>query len=269
MIIQRKYFDEELNDFVFTKSFSVSELPQENEIVIGEMGFGKTPPIVPYLHDDSKLIVLDKIPTEKVFLSFCNSQFPVVIKDVSYMNRKGNVFLINKNKANWLSNLFYDSMSLIAVYDVFCNTWYQKRYENKNFQVKLLRNRFIPNVSEEYRVYFYTNKDNQKEILRISYSLINKNNSVPLDVLVSKSEELLKHDNQIAKLPSGTIDYVFNGEELVVIETHLMAAVGIASYAPMYDNMNGDKLLDAFEQSFRVFDNFIDKPTINKTKVKP
>lgn len=105
--------------------------------------------------------------------------------------------------------------------------------------------------------------------MRISSSPINKNNNVPLDVLLSKSEELLKHDNQIAKLPSGTIDYVFNGEELVVIETHLMAAVGIASYAPMYNNMNGDKLLDAFEQSFKVFDNFIDKPTINKTKVKP
>ena len=269
MIIQRKYFDEELNDFVFTKSFSISELPQENEITIGKMGFGKTPPIVPYLHDDSKLLVLDKIPTERDFLSFCNSQFPVVIKDVSYMNKKGNVFLINKNKANWLSNPFYDSMSLIAVYDVFCNTWYQKRYENKNFQVKLLRNIFIPNVSEEYRIYFYTNKENQKEILRISSSPINKSNSVPLNILLSKSEELLKHDNQIAKLPSGTIDYVFNGEELVVIETHLMAAVGIASYDPMYDNMNGDKLLDAFEQSFRVFDNFIDKPTINKTKVKP
>jgi hypothetical protein len=70
--------------------------------------------------------------------------------------------------------------------------------------------------------------------LRISSSPINKNNNVPLDVLLSKSEELLKHDNQIAKLPSGTIDYVFNGDELVVIETHLMAAVGIASYAPIY-----------------------------------
>lgn len=105
--------------------------------------------------------------------------------------------------------------------------------------------------------------------MRISSSPINKNNNVPLDVLLSKSEELLKHDNQIAKLPSGTIDYVFNGDELVVIETHLMAAVGIASYAPMYNNMNGDKLLDAFKQSFKVFDNFIDKPTINKTKVKP
>lgn len=105
--------------------------------------------------------------------------------------------------------------------------------------------------------------------MRISSSPVNKNNSVPLDVIVSKSEELLKHDNQIAKLPSGTIDYVFNGEELVVIETHLMASVGIALYAPIFDNMSGDKLLDAFGQSFRVFDNFIDKPTINKTKVKP
>lgn len=45
MIIQRKYFDEELNDFVFTKSFSISELPQKNEITIGEMGFGKTHPL--------------------------------------------------------------------------------------------------------------------------------------------------------------------------------------------------------------------------------
>ena len=41
MIIQRKYFDEELNGFVFTKSFSISELPQENEITIGKMGLVK------------------------------------------------------------------------------------------------------------------------------------------------------------------------------------------------------------------------------------
>ena len=119
----------------------------------------------------------------------------------------------------------------------------------------------------EYRVYFFTNKDNNIEIMRIAEvpNSLKENydvKKISSEIFIDKIEQFAKQyfvDNKNKmfknKYLSGTLDLMFiddgNKQCFEVLETHLMSGVGFDGYKSLrtYDSFNLENLLLSFEQS--------------------
>ena len=160
---------------------------------------------------------------------------------------------------------------LFQIYEVLCERYRDEAQAQQNFnnlKTKLLFRKFYNDVVYEYRVYFFTNKDNNIEIMRIAevpnslkenYDVV----KISSEIFIDKIEQFAKQyfiDNKNSmfknKYLSGTLDLMFiddgNKQCFEVIETHLMSGVGFDGYKSLrtYDSFNLENLFLSFEQSY-------------------
>lgn len=277
------YAIKEKDDVVLLKSDNPSD--NSNFTKIGDLGFVPVP-IIPVMKD-AKVVEFDSFDSElsknnfmKIFvLDNQNNIFNelncnrIIVKDISYKNKKGDVFVVKRNNlGNWLSNSIYvdSEFMLFQIYEVLCERYRDEAQAQQNFnnlKTKLLFRKFYNDVVYEYRVYFFTNKDNNIEIMRIAevpnslkenYDVV----KISSEIFIDKIEQFAKQyfiDNKNRmfknKYLSGTLDLMFiddgNKQCFEVLETHLMSGVGFDGYKSLrtYDSFNLENLLLAFEQS--------------------
>lgn len=282
-LADRGYVIKEKDDVVLLKSDNPSD--NSNFTKIGDLGFVPVP-IIPVMKD-AKIVEFDSFDSElsknnfmKIFvLDNQNNIFNelncnrIIVKDISYKNKKGDVFVVKRNNlGNWLSNSIYvdSEFMLFQIYEVLCERYRDEAQAQQNFnnlKTKLLFRKFYNDVVYEYRVYFFTNKDNNIEIMRIAEVLNSlKENydvkKISSEIFIDKIEQFAKQyfvDNKNKmfknKYLSGTLDLMFindgNKQCFEVLETHLMSGVGFDGYKSLrtYDSFTLGNLLLAFEQS--------------------
>ena len=281
-LADRGYVIKEKDDVVLLKSDNPSD--NSNFTKIGDLGFVPVP-IIPVMKD-AKIVEFDSFDSElsknnfmKIFvLDNQNNIFNelncnrIIVKDISYKNKKGDVFVVKRNNlGNWLSNSIYvdSEFMLFQIYEVLCERYRDEAQAQQNFnnlKTKLLLRKFYNDVVYEYRVYFFTNKDNNIEIMRIAEvpNSLKENYDVKkiladdrMCSFIDRIEQFAKqyfNDNKI-KIRSGTLDLMLidDGEQqyFEVLETHLMSGVGFNGYKSLrtYDSFTLGNLLLAFEQS--------------------
>lgn len=278
------YAIKEKDDVVLLKSDNPSD--NSNFTKIGDLGFVPVP-IIPVMKD-AKVVEFDSFDSELSKNNFINmfafdnqnnifnelNCNRIIVKDISYKNKKGDVFVVKRNNlGNWLSNSIYvdSEFMLFQIYEVLCERYRDEAQAQQNFnnlKTKLLFRKFYNDVVYEYRVYFFTNKDNNNiEIMRITevpnslkenYDVV----KISSEIFIDKIEQFAKQyfiDNKNRmfknKYLSGTLDLMFiddgNKQCFEVLETHLMSGVGFDGYKSLrtYDSFNLENLLLAFEQS--------------------
>ena len=276
------YAIKEKDDVVLLKSDNPSD--NSNFTKIGDLGFVPVP-IIPVMKD-AKVVEFDSFDSElsknnfmKIFvLDNQNNIFNelncnrIIVKDISYNNKKGDVFVVNRNNlCNWLSNSIYadSEFMLFQIYEVLCERYRDEAQAQQNFnnlKTKLLFRKFYNDVFYEYRVYFFTNKDNNIEIMRIAEvpNSLKENydvKKISSEIFIDKIEQFAKqyfvnNKNKMFKNKylSGTLDLMFindgNKQCFEVLETHLMSGVGFDGYKSLrtYDSFTLENLLLSFEQ---------------------
>lgn len=283
------YVLEERDDVVLLKSSNSNDKSYSYTVTkIGDLGFAPVP-IIPVIRD-AKVVEFDSFDSElsknnfmKIFvLDNQNNIFNelncnrIIVKDISYKNKKGDVFVVKRNNlSNWLSNSIYvdSEFMLFQIYEVLCERYRdeaqaQQNYdESDKFKLKILFRKFYNDIVNEYRIYFFTNKDNNIEIMRIAEvpNSLKENydvTKISSEIFIDKIEQFAKqyfidNKNKIFKNKylSGTLDLMFiddgNKQCFEVLETHLMSGVGFDGYKSLrtYDSFTLGNLLLAFEQS--------------------
>lgn len=280
------YAIEEKDDVVLLKSDNPSD--NSNFTKIGDSGFVPVP-IIPVIKD-AKVVEFDMFDSTLSKNNFINmfaidnqsnifnelNCHRVIVKDISYNNKKGNVFVVKRNNlCNWLSNSIYadSEFMLFQIYEILHERYKdeaqaQQNYdESDKFKLKILFRKFYNDIVNEYRIYFFTNKDNNIEIMRIAevpnslkenYDVV----KISSEIFIDKIEQFAKQyfiDNKNRmfknKYLSGTLDLMFiddgNKQCFEVLETHLMSGVGFDGYKSLrtYDSFTLENLLLAFKQS--------------------
>ena len=120
------YAIKEKDDVVLLKSDNPSD--NSNFTKIGDLGFVPVP-IIPVMKD-AKVVEFDSFDSElsknnfmKIFvLDNQNNIFNelncnrIIVKDISYNNKKGDVFVVKRNNlGNWLSNSIYANSELMLL----------------------------------------------------------------------------------------------------------------------------------------------------------
>ena len=280
------YVLEEKDDVVLLKSDSQSN--NRSLTKIGDLGFVPVP-IIPVMKD-VKVVEFDMFDSTLSENNFINifaidnqsnifnelNCHRVIVKDISYNNKKGDVFVVKRNNlCNWLSNSIYadSEFMLFQIYEILCERYkdeaqaQQSSDEYDKLKLKILFRKFYNNVINEYRIYFFTNKDNNIEIMRIVEvpNSLKENydvKKISSEIFIDKIEQFAKQyfvDNKNKmfknKYLSGTLDLMFiddgNKQCFEVLETHLMSGVGFDGYKSLrtYDSFNLENLLLAFKQS--------------------
>lgn len=216
-IIQKDYFYDELYELVDSKNnrlfsdFSLADsgysyaMEEKDDVVllkynnlsdnsytvtkIGDLGFVPVP-IIPVMRD-AKVVEFDMFDSTLSKNNFINmfaidnqsnifnelNCHRVIVKDISYNNKKGDVFVVKRNNlCNWLSNSIYadSEFMLFQIYEILHERYKdeaqaQQNYdESDKFKLKILFRKFYNDIINEYRIYFFTNKDNNIEIMRIA-----------------------------------------------------------------------------------------------------
>jgi len=282
------YVLEEKDDVVLLKS-SNSNDNSYTVTKIGDLCFVPVP-IIPVMMD-AKVVEFDSFDGElsknnfmKMFaLDNQNNIFNklncnrIIVKDISLNNKKGDVFVVKRNNlGNWLSNSIYanSEFMLFQIYEILRERYkdeahaHQSSDESDKLKLKILFRKFYNDVVHEYRVYFFTNKDNNIEIMRIAEvpNSLKENYDVTKiysEILIDKIEQFARQyfiDNKNKmfknKYLSGTLDLMFiddgNKQCFEVLETHLMSGVGFDGYKSLrtYDSFNLENILLAFEQCY-------------------
>ena len=280
------YAIEEKDDVVLLKSYSQSN--NRSLTKIGDLGFVPVP-IIPVMKN-AKVVEFDMFDSTLSKNNFINifsidnqsnifnelNCHRVIVKDISYNNKKGDVFVVKRNNlCNWLSNSIYadSEFMLFQIYEILHERYKdeaqaQQNYdESDKFKLKILFRKFYNDIVNEYRIYFFTNKDNNIEIMRIAEvpNSLKENydvKKISSDIFIDKIEQFAKQyfvDNKNKmfknKYLSGTLDLMFiddgNKQCFEVLETHLMSGVGFDGYKSLrtYDSFTLENLLLSFEQS--------------------
>lgn len=283
------YVLEEKDDVVLLKSSNSNDNSYSYTVTkIGDLCFVPVP-IIPVMMD-AKVVEFDSFDGElsknnfmKMFaLDNQNNIFNklncnrIIVKDISLNNKKGDVFVVKRNNlGNWLSNSIYanSEFMLFQIYEILRERYkdeahaHQSSDESDKLKLKILFRKFYNDVVHEYRVYFFTNKDNNIEIMRIAEvpNSLKENYDVTKiysEILIDKIEQFARQyfiDNKNKmfknKYLSGTLDLMFiddgNKQCFEVLETHLMSGVGFDGYKSLrtYDSFTLENLLLAFKQS--------------------
>ena len=316
-IIQKDYFYDELYELVDSKNnrlfsdFSLADsgysyaMEEKDDVVllkynnlsdnsytvtkIGDLGFVPVP-IIPVMRD-AKVVEFDMFDSTLSKNNFINmfaidnqsnifnelNCHRVIVKDISYNNKKGDVFVVKRNNlCNWLSNSIYadSEFMLFQIYEILHEKYKdeaqaQQNYdESDKFKLKILFRKFYNDIINEYRIYFFTNKDNNIEIMRIAEvpNSLKENydvKKISSEIFIDKIEQFAKQyfvDNKNKmfknKYLSGTLDLMFiddgNKQCFEVLETHLMSGVGFDGYKSLrtYDSFTLENLLLSFKQSY-------------------
>lgn len=316
-IIQKDYFYDELYELVDSKNnrlfsdFSLADsgysyaMEEKDDVVllkynnlsdnsytvtkIGDLGFVPVP-IIPVMRD-AKVVEFDMFDSTLSKNNFINmfaidnqsnifnelNCHRVIVKDISYNNKKGDVFVVKRNNlCNWLSNSIYadSEFMLFQIYEILHERYKdeaqaQQNYdESDKFKLKILFRKFYNDIINEYRIYFFTNKDNNIEIMRIAEvpNSLKENydvKKISSEIFIDKIEQFAKQyfvDNKNKmfknKYLSGTLDLMFiddgNKQCFEVLETHLMSGVGFDGYKSLrtYDSFTLENLLLSFKQSY-------------------
>jgi hypothetical protein len=284
------YVLEEKDDVVLLKSSNSNDNSYSYTVTkIGDLCFVPVP-IIPVMRD-AKVVEFDSFDGElsknnfmKIFaLDNQNNIFNklncnrIIVKDISLNNKKGDVFVVKRNNlCNWLSNSIYadSEFMLFQIYEILHERYKdeaqaQQNYdESDKFKLKILFRKFYNDIVNEYRIYFFTNKDNNIEIMRIAEvpNSLKENydvKKISSEIFIDKIEQFAKQyfvDNKNKlfknKYLSGTLDLMFidNGNKqcFEVLETHLMSGVGFDGYKSLrtYDSFTLENLLLAFKQSY-------------------
>ena len=313
-IIQKDYFYDELYELVDSKNnrlfsdFSLADigyvLEEKDDLLkssnsndksysytvtkIGDLGFAPVP-IIPVIRD-AKVVEFDMFDSDLSKNNFINmfafdnqnnifnelNCNRIIVKDISYNNKKGDVFVVNRNNlCNWLSNSIYadSEFMLFHIYEILSERYkdeaqaQQSSGESDKLKLKILFRKFYNDVVNEYRIYFFTDDDNNIEIMRIAEvpNSLKENYDVAKiysEILIDKIEQFARQyfiDNKNKmfknKYLSGTLDLMFiddgNKQCFEVLETHLMSGVGFDGYKSLrtYDSFTLENLLLAFKQS--------------------
>lgn len=280
------YAIEEKDDVVLLKSYSQSN--NRSLTKIGDLGFVPVP-IIPVMKN-AKVVEFDMFDSTLSKNNFINifsidnqsnifnelNCHRVIVKDISYNNKKGDVFVVKRNNlCNWLSNSIYadSEFMLFQIYEILSERYkdeaqaQQSSDESNKLKLKILFRKFYNDVVNEYRIYFFTNEDNNIEIMRIAEvpNSLKENydvKKISSEIFIDKIEQFAKQyfvDNKNKmfknKYLSGTLDLMFiddgNKQCFEVLETHLMSGVGFDGYKSLrtYDSFNLENILLAFEQS--------------------
>lgn len=281
------YAIEEKDDVVLLKSDNPSD--NSNFTKIGDLGFVPVP-IIPVIKD-AKVVEFDMFDSTLSKNNFINmfaidnqsnifnelNCHRVIVKDISYNNKKGDVFVVKRNNlGNWLSNSIYanSELMLFQIYEILSERYkdeaqaQQSSDESNKLKLKILFRKFYNDVVNEYRIYFFTNEDNNIEIMRIAEvpNSLKENydvKKISSEIFIDKIEQFAKQyfvDNKNKmfknKYLSGTLDLMFiddgNKQCFEVLETHLMSGVGFDGYKSLrtYDLFNLENILLAFEQCY-------------------
>ena len=281
------YVLEEKDDVVLLKSDNQSN--NRSLTKIGDLGFVPVP-IIPVMKD-AKVVEFDMFDSTLSENNFINmfaidnqsnifnelNCHRVIVKDISYNNKKGDVFVVKRNNlCSWLSNSIYanSEFMLFHIYEILSERYkdeaqaQQSSDESNKLKLKILFRKFYNDVVNEYRIYFFTNEDNNIEIMRIAEvpNSLKENydvKKISSEIFIDKIEQFAKQyfvDNKNKmfknKYLSGTLDLMFiddgNKQCFEVLETHLMSGVGFDGYKSLrtYDSFNLENLLLAFEQSY-------------------
>lgn len=281
------YAIEDKDDVVLLKSDSQSN--NRSLTNIGDLCFVPVP-IIPVMKD-AKVVEFDMFDSTLSKNNFINmfaidnqsnifnelNCHRVIVKDISYNNKKGDVFVVKRNNlCNWLSNSIYadSEFMLFQIYEILHERYKdeaqaQQNYdESDKFKLKILFRKFYNDIVNEYRIYFFTNKDNNIEIMRIAEvpNSLKENydvKKISSEIFIDKIEQFAKQyfvDNKNKmfknKYLSGTLDLMFiddgNKQYFEVLETHLMSGVGFDGYKSLrtYDSFTLENLLLAFKQSY-------------------
>ena len=288
------YVLEERDDVVLLKSSNSNDKSYSYTVTkIGDLGFAPVP-IIPVIRD-AKVVEFDMFDSDLSKNNFINmfafdnqnnifnelNCNRIIVKDISYNNKKGDVFVVKRNGiipiGSWLSNSIYanSEFMLFQIYEIL-----SERYKDKDeaqaqqssdksdkLKLKILFRKFYNNVVNEYRVYFFTNKDNNIEIMRIAevpnslkenYNVIKISSEIFIDKIEQFAKQyFIENKNKMFenKYLSGTLDLMFiddgNEQCFEVLETHLMSGVGFDGYKGLrtYDSFTLENLLLAFKQS--------------------
>lgn len=283
------YVLEERDDVVLLKSSNSNDKSYSYTVTkIGDLGFAPVP-IIPVIRD-AKVVEFDMFDSDLSKNNFINmfafdnqnnifnelNCNRIIVKDISYNNKKGDVFVVKRNNlGNWLSNSIYanSELMLFQIYEILSERYKdeaqaQQNYdESDKFKLKILFRKFYNDIVNEYRIYFFTNKDNNIEIMRIAEvpNSLKENydvKKISSEIFIDKIEQFAKQyfvDNKNKmfknKYLSGTLDLMFiddgNKQCFEVLETHLMSGVGFDGYKSLrtYDSFTLENLLLSFEQS--------------------
>ena len=283
------YVLEERDDVVLLKSSNSNDKSYSYTVTkIGDLGFAPVP-IIPVIRD-AKVVEFDMFDSDLSKNNFINmfafdnqnnifnelNCNRIIVKDISYNNKKGDVFVVKRNNlCNWLSNSIYADLEfmLFQIYEILHERYKdeaqsQQNYdESDKFKLKILFRKFYNDIVNEYRIYFFTNKDNNIEIMRIAEvpNSLKENydvKKISSEIFIDKIEQFAKQyfvDNKNKmfknKHLSGTLDLMFiddgNKQCFEVLETHLMSGVGFDGYKSLrtYDSFTLENLLLAFKQS--------------------
>ena len=280
------YVLEEKDDVVLLKSDSQSN--NRSLTKIGDLGFVPVP-IIPVMKD-AKVVEFDMFDSTLSENNFINmfaidnqsnifnelNCHRVIVKDISYNNKKGDVFVVKRNNlCSWLSNSIYanSKFMLFHIYEILSERYkdeaqtQQSSDESDKLKLKILFRKFYNDVVNECRIYFFTNKDNNIEIMRIAeipnslkenYDVAKISSEIFIDEIEQFSKQYFVYNKNKMfekKYLSGTLDLMFiddgNKQCFEVLETHLMSGVGFDGYKSLrtYDSFNLENLLLSFEQS--------------------
>ena len=283
------YVLEETDDVVLLKSSNSNDKSYSYTVTkIGDLGFAPVP-IIPVIRD-AKVVEFDMFDSDLSKNNFINmfafdnqnnifnelNCNRIIVKDISYNNKKGDVFVVRRNNlCNWLSNSIYldSEFMLFQIYEILHERYKyeaqaQQNYdESDKFKLKILFRKFYNDIVNEYRIYFFTNKDNNIEIMIIAEvpNSLKENydvKKISSEIFIDKIEQFakqyfIKNKDRMFKnrYLSGTLDLMLvdddNKQCFEVLETHLMSGVGFDKYKSLrtYDSFNLENLLLSFEQS--------------------
>lgn len=285
-LVYNGYVLEEKDCVVLLKSDNPSD--NSNFTKIGDLGFVPVP-IIPVIKD-AKVVEFDMFDSTLSKNNFINmfaidnqsnifnelNCHRVIVKDISYNNKKGDVFVVKRNNlGNWLSNSIYanSELMLFQIYEILSERYkdeaqaQQSSDESDKLKLKILFRKFYDNVVNEYRIYFFTDDDNNIEIMRIAevpnslkenYDVAKISSEIFIDEIEQFSKQYFVYNKNKMfekKYLSGTLDLMFiddgNKQCFEVLETHLMSGVGFDGYKSLrtYDSFTLENLLLSFEQS--------------------
>lgn len=167
------YVLEEKDDVVLLKSDNQSN--NRSLTKIGDLGFVPVP-IIPVMKD-AKVVEFDMFDSTLSENNFINmfaidnqsnifnelNCHRVIVKDISYNNKKGDVFVVKRNNlCNWLSNSIYadSEFMLFQIYEILHERYKdevqaQQNYdESDKLKLKILFRKFYNDIVNEYRIYF-------------------------------------------------------------------------------------------------------------------
>lgn len=280
------YAIKEKDDVVLLKSDSQSN--NRSLTKIGDLGFVPVP-IIPVMKD-AKVVEFDMFDSTLSENNFINmfaidnqsnifnelNCHRVIVKDISYNNKKGDVFVVKRNNlCSWLSNSIYanSEFMLFHIYEILSERYkdeaqaQQSSDESDKLKLKILFRKFYNDVVNECRIYFFTDDDNNIEIMRIAevpnslkenYDVAKISSEIFIDEIEQFSKQYFVYNKNKMfekKYLSGTLDLMFiddgNKQCFEVIETHLISGVGFDGYKSLrtYDSFTLENLLLSFEQS--------------------